>query len=203
VSHSGGLPGYKLHMRWHPDSGHGLVVLTNSHRGDPIAVARDALARLLHAHDTPSETITLWNETVAARLSAEKLIRRWDDDDANELFANNVDFDRPLVDRRAEIESLIAQVGPLNVSRPVHEVMSAATAADVTWSIPGERGELICMVHLNELDPPQVQEFVVVAVSSDRPRSATPMDISPRRTALGDASLSAAPNVRVIVPSPH
>jgi CubicO group peptidase (beta-lactamase class C family) len=203
VSHSGGLPGYKLHMRWHPDSGHGLVVLTNSHRGDPIAVARDAMARLLHAHDTPSETITLWNETVAARLSAEKLIRRWDDDDANELFANNVDFDRPLVDRRAEIESLIAQGGPLNVSRPVHEVMSAATAADVTWSIPGERGELICMVHLNELDPPQVQEFVVVAVSSDRPRSATPMDISPRRTALGDASLSAAPNVRVIVPSPH
>ena len=33
--------------------------------------------------------------------------------------------------------------------RPVYEVVSAATAADVTWSIPGERGELICMVHLN------------------------------------------------------
>lgn len=201
VSHSGGLPGYKLHMRWHPDSGHGVVVLTNSHRGDPVSLARESFARLLHANDTPSNTITLWDETVAARLVAERLIRNWDYDAANRLFAQNVKFDRPLTERRAEIETLVAQVGPLGDPRPVQEVLSAATAADVTWSIQGARGELICMVHLNELDPPQVQEFVVVAVSSDRPRSATPMDISPRRAALGDASLSAAPNVRVVVPT--
>jgi CubicO group peptidase (beta-lactamase class C family) len=200
VSHSGGLPGYKLHMRWHPDSGHGVVVLTNSHRGDPVSLARECLARLLHAHDTPSETITLWDETVAARLAAERLIRDWNQNVADQLFANNVEFDRPIAIRRAEIDALVAQVGPLSAPRPVHEVLSAATAADVTWSIPGARGELICMVHLNELDPPQVQEFVVLAVSSDRPRSATPLDISPRRTALGDASMSAAPNVRVVVP---
>lgn len=200
VSHSGGLPGYKLHMRWHPDSGHGLVVLTNSHRGNPVSLARECFARLLHAHNTPSETIVLWEETVAARLAAEQLIRAWDEKAADELFAENVDFDRSLVERRAEIESLITQIGPLGASRPVHEVLSAATAADVTWSIPGEGGELVCMVHLNELDPPRVQEFVVVAVPSDRPRSAAPLDISPRRAALGDASLSAAPNVRVSVP---
>ena len=200
VSHSGGLPGYTLHMRWHPDSGHGVVVLTNSHRGDPVALAHEGVAKLLHSHNTPSETIVLWDETVAARLAAERLIRAWDDGAANELFAENVDFDRPLEERRAELNELVAQVGPLGDARPVHEVVSAATAADVTWSIPGARGELICMVHLNELDPPRVQEFVVVAVSSGTPRSATPIDISPRRTALGDASLSAAPNVRVVVP---
>ncbi len=199
VSHSGGLPGYKLHMRWHPDSGHGLVVLSNSHRGDPVSLARECHAQLLHAHDTPSETITLWNETVAARVTAEQLIREWDRDIADQLFAENVEFDRPVAERRAEIDELVGRVGPLGVSRPVHEVLSAATAADVTWSIPGERGELICMVHMNGLDPPQVQEFVVVAVPSDRPRSAAPMDISPRRAGLGDASLSAAPNVRVLV----
>ena len=199
VSHSGGLPGYKLHMRWHPDSGHGLIVLTNSHRGDPISLAREGMAQLLHAHDVPSETIVLWDETIAARLAAEQLIRKWDDHTAQQLFAENVEFDRPIVERRAEIDSLVAQVGPLGASRPVHEVLSAATAADVTWSIPGAHGELICMVHLNELDPPQVQEFVVVAVSSDQPRSATPLDISPRRAERGSASLNAAPNVRVIV----
>ena len=200
VSHSGGLPGYKLHMRWHPDSGHGVVVLTNSHRGDPVSLARENFARLLHADDTPSETIALWEETISSRLIAERLIREWDHDAANQLFAQNIEFDRPVTERRAEIDALVAQIGPLHAPRPVHEVLSAATAADVTWSIPGERGELICMVHLNALDPPQVQEFVVVAVSSDRPRSAAPMDISPRRMSLGDTSLSAAPNVRVVMP---
>jgi CubicO group peptidase (beta-lactamase class C family) len=200
VSHAGGLPGYKLYMRWHPDSGHGLVVLTNSHRGDPIALARECLARLLQAKKVPSETIVLWRETVEARLAAEQLIRNWDEELAFELFAENIEFDRPITERRAEINEFIEQIGPLGESRPVREVLSAATAADVTWSIPGARGELICMVHLNELDPPQVQEFVLAVVSSDTPRSAMPMDISPRREALGDASLSAAPNVRVVAP---
>jgi CubicO group peptidase (beta-lactamase class C family) len=201
VSHSGGLPGYKLHMTWHPDSGHGLVVLTNSHRGDPIGLSQQAISQLLHANHVPSETIVLWPETVASRQLAESLIREWTDKKADELFANNVDFDQAIVDRRADVAELVARIGPLGDARPLSEVVSAATAADVTWSIPGERGELICMIHLNELDPPKVQEFVVTAVSSDVPRSAAPWDISPRRTALGDASLSAAPNVRVVLPA--
>jgi CubicO group peptidase (beta-lactamase class C family) len=200
VSHSGGLPGYKLHMCWHPDSGYGLVVLTNSHRGDPISLATDNLALLLHTNQVPSETIALWRETVSARIAVESLVRQWNEAIAESLFAENVDFDRPIPERRAEIDELVARVGPLRDARPVDEVLSAATPADVTWSIPAEHGELICMVHLNELDPPRVQEFVVTAVPANTPRSAAPFDISPRRAALGDASLSAAPNVRVIVP---
>lgn len=200
VSHSGGLPGFKLHMCWHPDSGYGLVVLTNSHRGDPIALAGEGLAKLLHAENVPSETIRLWPETVAARAIAERLIRQWDDQAAADLFADNVDFDRPLTERRREIEQLIDEVGPLHPSRPAVDIVSAATPADVTWAIPAERGELICMVHLNELDPPQVQEFVVTSRTSGMPRSAAPTDISPRRAGLGTASLSAGPNVRVVLP---
>ncbi|MGH7919546.1 MAG: serine hydrolase domain-containing protein [Candidatus Dormibacteraceae bacterium] len=200
VSHSGGLPGYLLHMRWHPDSGEGLVVLTNSHRGDPVSLAAEAFSRLLQAHRVPSETIHLWKETVEARRAVETLIRRWDEVAADRLFAENVDFDRPLAERRAEIDELVRQIGPLLEPRPLSEIVSAATAADVTWSIPGERGELICMIHLTEIDPPRVQELAVTAVPSHTPRSAAPWDISPRRAALGDASLSAAPNVRVVLP---
>ncbi|MGO1971650.1 MAG: hypothetical protein ACTH2Q_01705, partial [Propionibacteriaceae bacterium] len=99
------------------------------------------------------------------------------------------------------IEGLVAQMGPLLPERPVREVVSAATAADVTWSIPGERGELICMVHLNAMNPPRVQEFVVTSAGDDVPRSAVPWDVSPRRAGLGQASLSIAPNVRVEIPS--
>jgi CubicO group peptidase (beta-lactamase class C family) len=200
VSHAGGLPGYKLFMCWHPDSGDGLVVLTNSHRGDPVTLTREGVLRLLDAHRRPAQTVVLWKETVQARLDAESLIRSWDDDLAARLFAANVDFDRPLKDRRAEIERLTEQVGPLRASRPVTEVVSAATSADVTWSIPGENGELICMVHMTPAEPAQVQEFAVQAVGLGTPRSAAPTDIAPYRGALGQAYLTAAPNVTVVIP---
>jgi CubicO group peptidase (beta-lactamase class C family) len=200
VSHSGGLPGYLLHMRWHPSSGHGIVVLTNSHRGDPVALATGALSRLLTARDTPSQTVVLWPETVRMRQRVERLIRGWDPNLAEEVFATNVDLDQPLDERRAQIEQLVAAVGPLREPYPMGDVVSAATAADVTWAIPGERGELICMIHLDQLNPPRVQELAVAVRERGVPRSAAPLDISPRRATLGAASLTALPNVAVVVP---
>src|SRR5215813_9073660 len=60
VSHAGGLPGFILFMCWHPDSGSGIVVLTNSHRGEPSALATEALGRMLARNSTAAETIVLW-----------------------------------------------------------------------------------------------------------------------------------------------
>src|SRR5690606_7616569 len=113
VAHGGGLPGFLLYMLWHPDSGHGTVVLTNSHRGSPSSLCVEALGRILDRENTPAETIVLWPETVELRTAAERLIRGWDDDLAADIFAENVDFDRPLAQRRDEIARLVAQVGPL------------------------------------------------------------------------------------------
>lgn len=200
VAHGGGLPGFSLYMLWHPDSGNGTVVLTNSHRGNPSALCVQALGRVLARAKAAAETIVLWPETVELRASAETLVRGWDDDLAARIFADNVDFDRPLAQRRAEIEDLVKQVGPLAAPRPASDIVSAATRADVTWSIPGENGELICMIHLTPVDPAQIQEFVVKAVPAGTPRSAAPVDISPRRANLGDAFLSPLPNTRVLLP---
>jgi hypothetical protein len=56
------------------------------------------------------------------------------------------------------------------------------------------------MVHLTPVQPARIQEFVVRAVPLNRPRSARPVDISPRRTDLGAVSISTLPNVRVLLP---
>ncbi len=200
VSHGGGLPGFSLFMCWHPDSGHGAIVLTNSHRGNPSQLCTEALGRALARDRTAAETIVLWPETVALRESAEQLIRSWDTDLASRIFADNVGFDRDLAERRAEIDGLIEQIGPLDRPRSTSDVVSAATPADVTWSIPGTRGELLCMIHLTPVDPPAIQEFVVQAVPSNRPRSAAPVDISPRRTYLGENFITPLTNARVVVP---
>lgn len=200
VSHGGGLPGFLLFMCWHPDSGRGVVVLTNSHRGSPRELCDDALARILAREKAPAETITLWPETVALRADADRLVRDWDDALAARTFADNVDFDRPLAQRRAEIARLTAEVGPLGEPRPPADIVSAATSADVTWSIPAERGELLCMIHVTPAGPAQIQEFTVRAVPFGQPRSAAPDDISAGRVGLGKAFISPLTNVSVLLP---
>lgn len=198
VTHSGGLPGFILNMVWHAGSGTGVVVLTNSHRSNPVALSEDALFRALAFHDTPARTVRPWPETRRLMSAADELIRSWDDDAATAIFADNVDFDRPLLQRRAAIDELIALVGPLRDDLGTPEVVSAATPADITWSIPGERGELICMIHLTPVRPAQIQEFEVVAVDRSVPRAARPTDISARRRAYARPTVSSLPNTRVI-----
>lgn len=200
VAHGGGLPGFRLFMCWHPNSGHAMVVLTNSHRGDPSALCKEALGRILARGNVPAETIVLWPETVELRAAAERLIRHWDDDLAKQIFADNIQFDRPFPERRAELAQLTTDIGPLDEPRPPSDVVSAASAAEVTWSIPGQKGELLCMIHLTPVQPALIQEFVVQAVPSDRPRGAAPVDISPRRAHLGEAFISPFTNVRVELP---
>ncbi len=202
VSHAGGLPGFKLFMTWHPVSGHGTIVLTNSHRGDPVALGSEALGRALARHEAQAITVRLWPETVALRAQVDRLIRNWDDDLASQVLAENVDFDRPLSERRAEIQRLIAAVGPLNEPMGPSNIVSAVTSADITWSIPGQNGELLCMIHLTPVEPAQVQELVVKAFPASRPRASLPVDISPRRSALGEAFISPLTNVRIELPDP-
>ncbi|MGW4211306.1 serine hydrolase domain-containing protein [Lentzea sp. NPDC004789] len=198
ISHSGGLPGFWLHMAWHPESGRGAVVLTNGNRGNPAALCVEALGRMLNHDQAPAATATLWPETVALRAQADSLVRNWDDALAARIFAENVDFDRPLPQRRAEVARLVAEVGPLLDARPADHV-SAGTAADITWSIPGERGELVCMIHLTPVEPARIQEFIVKAVPAGRSRSAGSADISLQRR-FGQAFLTPAANVRVRFP---
>jgi CubicO group peptidase (beta-lactamase class C family) len=199
VSHSGGLPGFWLHMIWHPTSGHGAVVLTNGNRGEPFALCSEALGRTMRQHNAAATTVTLWPETVALRSQADKLIRHWDDALADQIFAENIDFDRPLAQRRDEISQLVAQVGPLLKSGP-SSIVATSSSADTTWSVPGERGELLCMIHLTPVNPARIQQFVVTAAPADRPRASGPQDVMLHRR-LGDAYLTPARNVQVQFPA--
>ena len=52
VHHPGGYPGYGSHMRWHPETGLGVVALANGTYAGPVETARNALRALVSGERT-------------------------------------------------------------------------------------------------------------------------------------------------------
>ena len=123
VYHSGGYPGFGSHMRWHPDTGLGVVVLANStYAGASVLAARlmDEVLRAAAAEDRAGPVVSgpapapggPWPETLRAQEAVTQLLTRWDDGMAVELFAENVALDEPLDRRRAKIARMWERLGP-------------------------------------------------------------------------------------------
>ena len=123
VYHSGGYPGFGSHMRWHPDTGLGVVVLANStYAGASVLAARlmEEVLRAAAAEDRAGPVVFgpapapggPWPETLRAQEAVTQLLTRWDDGVAEELFAENVALDEPLDRRRAKIARMWERLGP-------------------------------------------------------------------------------------------
>jgi CubicO group peptidase (beta-lactamase class C family) len=159
VSHSGGYPGFGSHMRWHPGTGLGVVTLTNARYVTAAEKAGEVLRTLLA--DAPEPPAELWPETVRARGAVERLLRGWDEEFAADWLADNVALDLDLALRRARIERLVGEVGPLAEPDADGAPLRTDSAAHVVWEVKGERGSLRCEVRLTPQQPPKVQTLNV------------------------------------------
>jgi CubicO group peptidase (beta-lactamase class C family) len=161
IAHGGGYPGYGSHMRWHPRTGLGVIVLTNARYTSgriPAITALRTLVADLTARPGPG---AFWPETVQARTAVERLLRGWDPALARDWFADNVALDLDLARRRADIESLVGEVGPLLDPLPPEETVRSDSPAHVVWDVPGARGLLRCEIRLSPQDPPKIQTLEV------------------------------------------
>ena len=96
LGHSGGLPGYGSHMRWHTDSGLGIITLGNATYAPvttPAAVALEYLCRQWRATETQaSRSQSKSKRELAVRDRGAELlglITSWDEKVADQLFAHN------------------------------------------------------------------------------------------------------------------
>jgi len=106
ISHSGGLPGFWLAMAWHPESGHGAVVLTNGNRGNPSALCVEALGRVLN-HNQAGVTghlVTLPLAAVDNTLRFEAQADRL----ATALGGNTPAVSTPLTTRELDVLAQVA-----------------------------------------------------------------------------------------------
>jgi CubicO group peptidase (beta-lactamase class C family) len=171
VSHSGGYPGFGSHMRWHPDSGLGVVALTNARYVSGSEKVAEALRTVLAEAADPPGPAPLWPETSEARTAVERLLREWDGASAGAWLAGNVAMDLDLARRRSRIERLVEEVGPL--LEPSDALLRTDSPAHAVWEVRGERGSLRCEIRLTPEDPPKIQTMNVRRLGARDRREAT------------------------------
>lgn len=158
VQHSGGYPGYGSHMRWHPETGLGIVALANGTYAAPVETCRDALRALVAGASGQAAPQTATPDLVAAVTA--KLGSR-DEPFTDGLFTYNVALDVPEAERQEQLATARGLVG-----EPTGP--AAAPYADglglASWWVPAERGRLDVEVKVAPTPAPRVQSVKVTAV---------------------------------------
>ncbi len=170
VGHSGGYPGFGSHMRWHPASGVGVVVLGNRTYFPAVKIGEQMLTALVRAKAAPIRRLSPAPALEAARDAIERLLESWDDASAAATFSLNVDMDEPLEQRRAAIERLRETHGALRRS---DEAPTSDTPFHAAWWLEGEAGRGRVKVEIT-LDPqpvPKVQWLELTSVPEPDPRA--------------------------------
>ncbi len=189
VYHSGGYPGFGSHMRWHPETGLGVVVLANSTYARTSVLAARLMEEVLKAAaaagDGPAaggapageqaaggaRTVVRgpapapggpWPETLSARQVVTGLLNRWDDEVAEQLFADNVALDQPLDRRRERIARMWERLGaPRPSTQGAPRPAEFDSPAHCRWWLHGEHGDTQVEILLTPENPPRVQSLTL------------------------------------------
>ncbi|NQX14268.1 serine hydrolase [Rathayibacter sp. VKM Ac-2857] len=170
--HSGGLPGWSSNMRWHLESGLGVVVFATTNGAKLAAAATGLLRAALEDAEPPARTIALHPSTLAAAAAVEAaIVGPGDPGQAEEmsggvLFSPNLLSDVPAEVRARRLATVLEEVGGLAeqpTARPLRErLLWSASAAQVSFSLPGRDGELEVRLEMTPTIPALLQRLDVV-----------------------------------------
>src|SRR5262245_55358593 len=166
ASHSGGYPGFGSHMRWHPETGIGVIVLANS----TYAAASTLEAALRQAPPAPAaggpatagyvtSPATPWPETLAAQQEVNRLLHTWNDARADRLFSENVAQDEPYRERRRKIDVIVKRIGGFGEDKKRQPEFDSP--AHCRWWLRGEDGVIQAGLRLTPGRPPRVQSLTL------------------------------------------
>jgi hypothetical protein len=176
VHHSGGYPGYGSHMRWHPETGLGVIGLANGTYAAPVDACRDAL-RALVVEERSRRVSPVVSPEIVSAVSAK--VAAVDEPFTDDLFSFNVALDVPDDERLARLAADRELVGAPGApaGEPYAEGLGAAS-----WSVPAERGRYDVEIKVAPTREPAVQSLVVTAV----PHPPDPITLAATLALAGD-----------------
>ena len=165
VAHSGGYPGFSSHIRWHANTGIGVVVLENGTYSGATGTGITMMQTVVKGLGYKVAPIDPLPETVAMAERVTAMLYSWSDEETEVLFEPNVALDFPYDERHFRIDAAIEQIAGLATRRPLDP---ASTTSDsplhLTWAVPGQAGELRCELRLSPIVPARIQTFRVSPV---------------------------------------
>jgi CubicO group peptidase (beta-lactamase class C family) len=171
TSHSGGYPGFGSHMRWHPETGTGAIVLANRTYAAASTLAADLLdAVLRQAAPAPAadgrasagyvtSPARPWPETLAAQQEVNKLLHTWNDARADRLFSENVAQDEPYPERRRKIDVIVKRIGGFGEDKKRQPEFDSP--AHCRWWLRGDEGVIQAELRLTPERHPRVQSLTL------------------------------------------
>lgn len=170
AQHSGGLPGYAANMRWHLDSGIGVVAYATAD-GQPIStLTADLLDAVLRHLDVPARRIRLWPQTYqAARRIDSMLLVGGNHLRIADLLTANVFYDIPADIRRAQFEEAVRRAGGLIPAMPplASRLLWCVSASHLVWRLPCRDRDLQVRIELADIDRMPVQRLVVEPLGAE------------------------------------
>ena len=159
VSHSGGYPGFGSNMRWHPDTRTGVIALGNGTYSGMQTLAARILPAVLRRTGSQGPASGPWPQTLTARDKVSRLLRSWDDAEADRLFSANVAQDVPFAERRMVIAVIRDRIGDFrdDGDRPPE----FDTPAHCRWWLAGEHGVVQVQIQLTPEHEPRVQSLTL------------------------------------------
>ena len=163
VQHSGGLPGFSSHFRWHVATGSSVVVLGNSDSFGASVRATEILDRMLEEGDIGADFIPAWPSSISAAAQADEVIQSGDFSGLVAFAADNVLRDVPAEVRARRLGELLEKVGPvlpkqLNFTERMRQ---RPNAAEVQWTIACASGALVCNARMTPHATPLLQQLTI------------------------------------------
>jgi hypothetical protein len=158
VEHSGGLPGFGSNMRWLPDHGVGVIVLTNLTYASTGPLAREALLLLQETGALQPRQPMPSRQLMEMAQAATELVLDSNDKRVRAFAADNLFRNEPLEDRKASIARLR---GGLRDCR--RGEMRAESALRGTFRIDCTGGRLDVSLTLTPERPARIQSLDVSA----------------------------------------
>jgi CubicO group peptidase (beta-lactamase class C family) len=188
VSHGGGLPGYGSTMAWLPEYGVGVLLLANVTYAPAGAAGRAALDLLDATGALQPRRLAPSRALIDARDSIAALVADWSDEEASRVAADNLELDRPLARRRADVAELIRRLGACRRDGDVEP----ENWLRGTFRMRCDRGWLDVEFTLAPTAPPRVQHLAFRAGEPLRPAASAAVARLAALAARWDDTVAAA-----------
>lgn len=157
VHHSGGYPGFGSHMRWHSESGWGIVALGNLTYAPMNIACTNIMNHLVQKHMKSSKPkVNLATATQAAMAAVNGLINEWDNSVADQWFTDNMDLDQPRAERIAELRKLTSGK---TIWEPIVDSITAPTKSFAKWKVESEASAIEVELLMSPQRSPKIQKL--------------------------------------------